>query len=90
MELESDLESVGKFQYREVDPVTGLVEFEYDEVLVGELGNAEISYNKSEVAGIKFLSVDELLRDLVTHPGAYTPWLREALQIVLDGGYPRP
>ena len=76
------LEAVGSFTYRATDPVSGLVEHEFDHVLVGRT-NEQPRPVRSEVDATRSLWVDELADDLAAHPDRYTPWLAPALAIAL-------
>ncbi|HEX9825900.1 MAG TPA: NUDIX domain-containing protein, partial [Flavobacteriaceae bacterium] len=53
----------------------GLTEHEYDHVMVGYY-NEVPNINKDEVADWKWMSLDEVKKDLVMHPEYYTVWFK--------------
>lgn len=81
--LDCELADVGTFTYRAVDPHSGLVEHEFDHVLVGEGELGEISPAPDEVEEVRFVRPEE-----VTSAGpkeGFAPWFAEALAIALEG-----
>ncbi|HEX9826427.1 MAG TPA: isopentenyl-diphosphate Delta-isomerase [Flavobacteriaceae bacterium] len=60
----------------------GLTEHEYDHVMVGYY-NEVPNINKDEVADWKWMSLDEVKKDLVIHPEHYTVWFK----IIFDKFY---
>jgi isopentenyl-diphosphate delta-isomerase len=60
----------------------GLTEHEYDHVMVGYY-NEVPNINKDEVADWKWMSLDEVKKDLVMHPEHYTVWFK----IIFDKFY---
>ncbi|MBI2579676.1 MAG: isopentenyl-diphosphate Delta-isomerase [Candidatus Aenigmarchaeota archaeon] len=60
----------------------GLTEHEFDHVFVGEYGG-EVAPDKNEVEDCKWISVDEIRKDMKEHPERYTPWFRICLERVL-------
>lgn len=77
MGLDCPLEPVGAFVYRAT--IGELVEYEYDHVLVGCCEGCPRP-DPGEVAEWRWVSREELERDLATHPERYTVWLGQALQ----------
>lgn len=78
------LKAIGSFQYR-AELANGLVEHEFDYVLVGIIGSSEylsMSPNPEEVAACRWIGLEELQADIVKSPQTYTAWLAPALQIV--------
>ena len=53
----------------------GLTEHEYDHVLVGNYNDKPI-INKDEVADWKWMSVEDVKSDIITHPEKYTEWFK--------------
>mgnify|MGYP001571676651 FL=1 len=53
----------------------GLTEYEYDHVFVGKFDN-EPNPNPDEVAGWKWISIDNLKEDISKNPEKYTPWFK--------------
>ncbi len=62
----------------------GLTEFEYDHVIVGEY-DGEYILDPEEVDEIKWMNLDQLKKDMMLRPKAYTPWFIIALQSAIDG-----
>lgn len=56
----------------------GLTEYEYDHVLTGTY-DGEIHPDSEEVEDYCFLSMEDLLSSLNTHPDRYTEWFKIAL-----------
>jgi isopentenyl-diphosphate delta-isomerase len=83
MELAGRLESAGRFEYRAVDPVSGLVEHELDHVLVGTVTaeEVEISVDPDEIEATRWVEVGEV-RGAGPSSG-YAPWFAPALEIAL-------
>lgn len=74
MRLRCDLFSHFSFVYRaELD--RGLVEHEYDHVLVGQ-SEVDPDPNPSEVAGWRWAPIDAIRRELSERPGDFTAWFR--------------
>jgi isopentenyl-diphosphate delta-isomerase len=70
------LTEVGVYSYYAEDPASGRVEYEYDHVLIGDLpGGRDILPDPDEVAGVRWVVVDELCAALVDDPRSYAPWL---------------
>ncbi len=84
--LDADLDDVGTFIYRAVDPGSGLVEHELDHVLVGTLAvDAEPNPDPGEVAAVMWVPVRELSAGSAAElPDAMAPWFAEALEIALQ------
>lgn len=82
MGFDTDLEEVFSFIYRaELDH--GLTEHEFDHVVVGYFEDDPI-LNLEETDQWKWISLDELQRDIKNHPEQYTEWfkiiLRESIE----------
>jgi len=60
----------------------GLTEHEYDHVLIGKY-NDEPKINEDEVANWKWMTLDDVNKDLKTHPEHYTAWFK----IIFDKFY---
>lgn len=83
MGIEADLGEVGAFCYRERDPKSGLVEYEYDHVFLGEIDD-EPEPNPREISEIRWLAASEYASlDNVA------PWLPLILDLLArkDGKY---
>jgi len=78
------LREAGAFVYRATDPATQLTEYEHDTVLIGSANGAmALRPNRDEIADWRWVSVDDLQRDLRDDADAYAPWLAEALRVAL-------
>jgi isopentenyl-diphosphate delta-isomerase len=60
----------------------GLTEHEFDHVLIGN-HNDEPKINEDEVANWKWMALDDVNKDLKTHPEYYTAWFK----IIFDKFY---
>lgn len=69
---DTDLTSAGRFTYRAVDPVSGLVEHEEDEVFVAIAPTAPLTIDPTEVLSIARLPFPAALALLESEQG--TPW----------------
>jgi isopentenyl-diphosphate delta-isomerase len=75
------LSEVGVYSYYAEDPATGRVEYEYDHVLLGEVpASRPVLTDADEVAGVRWVPVEELRADLTADPRAYAPWLAGVLE----------
>lgn len=81
MGLSVDLTVIDSFIYR-AEFSNGLVEYEYDYVLVGYYNNEAINPNPIEVENYSWCTINQLKRNLIDRPELYTPWLEPALQIL--------
>ena len=79
--MAAELTEVGAFRYRAGDETTGRVEHEYDHVLIGVAGEVPPQPDPAEVATWAWMAPGSLRADLAEHPGRYTPWLAEVLEI---------
>ncbi|MFI7547269.1 isopentenyl-diphosphate Delta-isomerase [Actinoplanes sp. NPDC049599] len=71
-----ELTEAGVYSYYAEDPTTGLVEYEYDHVLLGEVAaDARLLVDPDEVADVRWVSVDELNAGLREDLRSYAPWL---------------
>jgi isopentenyl-diphosphate delta-isomerase type 1 len=76
------LKPVGKFHYiAHFD--NGLIENEWDHVLVGQWAGEEISPHPAEIQAYRWMSVTELKHEINRRPEDFTPWLRRALEIAI-------
>jgi isopentenyl-diphosphate delta-isomerase len=82
MGFSSKLEVAGTFKYR-AEFTNGLIEHEYDHVLVGSYKGESIIVDPLEVQAYNWISVSDLQSNLVAEPKLYTPWLAKALEIAL-------
>lgn len=76
-----DLKEVGKFHYiAELDH--GLTENEIDHVFVGFYHQEKIEPNPKEIDDYRWVLLDDLKKDLLKRANQYTPWFKQALDLV--------
>lgn len=56
-------------------------ENEHDNLLIGEY-NGKVKFNPEVVYEYKWVSKDEMLKDMEANPQKYTPWANEGLQVL--------
>jgi isopentenyl-diphosphate delta-isomerase len=78
--LECELSVAGSMIYHAVDDGTGLVENEFDHVLVG-LSDSPAVPAPDEVGDVSYVHPYLIQRAVRRHPHRYTPWLPVALTI---------
>jgi isopentenyl-diphosphate Delta-isomerase len=80
-----DLTEVGVYGYRASDPNTGLVEYEYDHVLLGIVDAASVRFkpDPAEVASLRWMEPADLRANIIANPLAYVPWLAGVTQLAL-------
>lgn len=85
------LREVGVYVYFAEDPVTGLVEREYDHVLLGDVpADTEFRPDPEEVAKLRWVTVDTLLQEIAESPATYAPWLEGVTRRLADHLDPQP
>jgi isopentenyl-diphosphate delta-isomerase len=80
--LDAPLAEVGSFLYRATDADTGLVEREFDHVLVGFGGGVPVP-DPAEVEECRWVPVAGLAAAVGSDPAAFTPWLPLALPLAV-------
>lgn len=80
MGISLELAEIGTFQYRAEDPVSGLVENEYDHVFVGTFAGSPLPEGRI-VSDWAWAGITELHQRLAADPTSYTPWLPMVLDI---------
>lgn len=76
------LQNIGQFHYiARFD--NGLIENEFDHVLTGILDDQPILPNPSEVEEYQWITLEQLQEKLAAYPDQFTPWLKQALAIVI-------
>ncbi len=70
------------FVYRALDPADRGVEHEHVTILTGDY-DGEVQPNPEEVAAWKWIGVEELKKDMQTHPDLYAPWFHRGLHLLL-------
>ncbi|OGO93478.1 MAG: isopentenyl-diphosphate delta-isomerase [Coxiella sp. RIFCSPHIGHO2_12_FULL_44_14] len=82
MGIRIPLQKVGEFQYTaQLD--NGLIENEYDHVLIGYTPIETIPFNQKEVADVRWVSLKTLEQELLRQPEKFTSWFEPALKIAL-------
>ncbi|MDH3500051.1 MAG: isopentenyl-diphosphate Delta-isomerase [Acidimicrobiia bacterium] len=81
MGLQTHLEQVGSFIYRAEDPISGLVEHEFDHVLVG-VTDHEPRPHPDEADDWDRVHPQELWQRLAGDHSGFVPWLRSAMEAI--------
>ena len=68
------LTHVGTFTYQAIDPVSGLVEHERDEIYTG-VHDTDPHPDTVEVEAWEWVEPDELARRMASEPESFAPWL---------------
>ena len=80
------LHQAGVYLYQAEDPRTGLVEHEYDHVMVGWVpADMRLHLDPAEVADVRWTAPDLLRADLAGNPDRYAPWLGGVLAVAIEG-----
>jgi isopentenyl-diphosphate delta-isomerase len=82
MGMDCELTELFQFSYRH-EFENGLIENEYDHVILGVSDKAPIP-NPDEVAAFRYIDTDVLLLELFEQPDNYTPWFKICLEQVLE------
>jgi isopentenyl-diphosphate delta-isomerase len=83
--LDVPLEGVGTFVYSAADRVSGLVEREFDHVLVGRYEDTPMDLNADEVCAVRWHCLDSLIEEVsITTAETYTPWLGAVCRLTAD------
>jgi len=80
-----DLTEVGVYTYRAADPASGLIESEYDHVLLGIVDSASLILrpDPAEVAALRWIDPADLRAEMAANPADYSPWLAGVTHLVL-------
>jgi len=78
--IEASAHEVGSFVYRSVFE-NGLTEYEFDHVLVSYYSGS-FDFNVDEIEAFRYISFDNLERELCEQPDKFTPWIGPAFEIV--------
>lgn len=80
MSFDTDMHQIGNFIYK-VDLDHGLIEHEYDYLFIGNIDdNIEIKPNPEEVCEYKWMSLEDLKKDVIENPNKYTEWIKIILR----------
>ena len=82
MGFTTNVNFIGSFIYK-VKFENGLTEHEFDHMFCGHF-DEKPEPNKDEVEAWKFISVDQLLKDVENQPECYTFWFRDILKNRLE------
>jgi isopentenyl-diphosphate delta-isomerase len=83
-EQTTPLAEAGVLPYRAADPASGLVEREWDHVLVATLTGGGPVPDPAEVSEYAWLSPAEVRAGIAARPGDYSPWLPGVLDVAGD------
>jgi isopentenyl-diphosphate delta-isomerase len=78
------LAEAGVLPYQASDPTSGLVEREWDHVLVATLTGGTPVPDPAEVSEFAWVSPAEVRAGIAARPGDYSPWLRGVLDVAGD------
>jgi len=77
----TDLTLIENFSYT-AKLTNGLIENEFDHLLIGFSSLDKFLTNKEEVQDYKWMDIESLNSDLINNPQNYTPWLPLALKVL--------
>ena len=83
LRLRTDLQEAGHFVYRAAF-ANGLIEHEFDHVLIGECAVDKVNFNPSEIQDCRWMRTDAILLEYDNHPEHFTPWFILAFRHILD------
>lgn len=83
LNFSTELTNLGWFHYNAHFP-NGLSENENDHVLVGTVSaDMIIKPNPDEIHALRWVTAEELQQEITANPELFTPWLKQALEMVL-------
>ncbi|MEZ4979479.1 MAG: isopentenyl-diphosphate Delta-isomerase [Chitinophagales bacterium] len=77
--ISTELRDVFNFIYKAKDEESGLTEHELDHVFVGEY-NGEIPFNKEEVKAVRWISSEDLFKEIEAKPENFSFWFKIILK----------
>jgi isopentenyl-diphosphate delta-isomerase len=77
--IDTPLKKEFHFTYQATDKQSGLTEHEYDWVFTGTF-DEPFEFNKHEINAVKWISPQDLFRDMAAHPDRYSFWFPIILQ----------
>lgn len=80
MNFRCSLRPVGTFIYR-AQAANSLIEHELDHVLIGEFEGEVPKPNPAEADDVRWISLDELERELAREPQKFTPWFAKGFAV---------
>lgn len=81
LNFSESIQEIGSFSYK-ANFDNGLIEHEYDHVLIGVSLRENFNPNPEEVEQCKWINLEELRNDLQINPQKYTPWLPGVLEVM--------
>lgn len=80
--FQAPLKNIGRFHYNAHFP-NGLAENEIDHVLIGSIGpETIIAPNPEEIHAYRWISLEDLQKELAAEPARFTPWLKQAVELI--------
>lgn len=80
--ISADLKDLGWFKYN-AHFDNGLSEHEIDHVLIGDVpGDIVVQPNPEEVHAYRWVTIEELEREIEANPERFTQWILQALELV--------
>ncbi|MFH1444322.1 MAG: isopentenyl-diphosphate Delta-isomerase [Candidatus Peregrinibacteria bacterium] len=77
------------FVYRADDPEARGTEYEYDTILIGSIqGDPPLKADPAEVNVAKWITTEELTKDMHTDPTKYAPWFHLAFAMIMRRSAP--
>lgn len=80
--IDCDVNEIFHFVYR-TQYEENLFEYEYDHVFLGDY-NGELRMNEDEIEELRWISIEELKRDVTEHPEKYASWFLIAFPAVME------
>jgi isopentenyl-diphosphate delta-isomerase len=77
--IKTPLKEEFHFIYKAFDEPSGLTEWEYDTVFTGVF-DGSFEFNRDEVAAVKWMKTEELLKDMESNPAEYSFWFKIILE----------
>lgn len=77
------LTEVGTLLYR-AEFGNGLWEYEYDHLLIGEYEGDISDFDEEEIEEVRWISVEELKKEIAESPSQFTPWLKQSLNQIIE------
>ena len=79
----TNLRVVASVIYTAHDAHSGLMEREFDHVVIGRI-STPLSPDPNEVAELRFVMPDELIADVREHPAIFAPWVPYVLDAAIS------
>ncbi|MBU5575426.1 MAG: isopentenyl-diphosphate Delta-isomerase [Nitrososphaerota archaeon] len=81
--FDTGLKEIFSIIYKAKDEKSGLTEYEYDHVFIGEFTGTP-KPNPNEIDDYKWITMNELIKDVNKNPNNYTPWFKIILPKLLN------